>query len=474
MMPLRVSKTGTLILAIGVCFAAPCGAQDPTVSALRFDPWDTQNYVGQRGTYITPTQQFPLPDIPAPIPHENIWTLPALTNWALSHNPQTEQAWAALRASADALGIAKGLWLPTVSLQAQDQVTQTKYFVNGVAPILSRTTYDSLNITEVVYDFGQRQASIAESKAAVWVAQYQSDAVIQQVVQNVTQAYYANAYAQKSEADLAQSVADAKKLVETTRMLYLAHLHPITDLQQAQVLLERVRQQWILAKGSMLAAQGYLAQVAGMSVDQVLKTTQISTLPEQIPSDIKTLLDQALKQNPNLLANSASVMQAVAALDLAKAQGRPSLSLVANTQSNIPHTGVQTQTTSIMLQLAIPIDANFVTNYQIGQQQDLVSQAKAQVQIQAATIELAVWQTFQTMQSSWQAYQSDLVQVNNAKLTVTGIRSRYRMGLATILDVITAEQNLTSAELSEEQDLTNTYQYLAILYAYVGIAPTLN
>ena len=470
----RIDQIRTVILTLGVCLAVPGWAQDAVTSALSFDPWNTQANIQSLGTYIRPPQQFPLPHTPPLAPENRTWTLTALTNWALLHNPQTAQAWAALRASADSLGIAEGAWLPTVTLQGQYQTSQTKYYMTGIVPVDSQTTSDNLSINEVLYDFGRRQASIAQAKDAVWVAQFQADSAIQQVTQTLSQAYYNYLYAQTAESDLAQSVVDAQQLVETTRKLYESHLRPATDYNQMQVFLEGVKQQWILARGNMLSSQGSLAQAAGMSVDQILKVTQMSTPPEQIPSDIRTLLNQALKQNPNVLMNAASVKQAEAALELARAQNKPSLSVTLNSQDNIPNMGIRTRNTSVMLQVNIPIDANLTLHYQTRQQYDLLSQAIAQEQVQAASVELGVWQAFQVMQSSWQAYKTDLDQVASAKLTVYGMRARYNMGLSSILEVINAEQNLTSAKLSEALDLSNVYIYLAILYAYIGIAPTVN
>lgn len=446
------------------------GHELPSSGMFDFDPWGVRSDLPLSGTYVVPSHDLPGPPTPVPVVGHGNWTLPALTNWALEHNPQTEQAWATLRASADALGIAKGLWLPTASLQIQGQYSNTN-LTGNILPIGTESIYTNLTLSEILYDFGQRQATIAQSEAAEWVAQYQAGAAIQQIVQSVAQSYYTLAYAQADVAELGETVADAEFLVDTTRRLYQAHLRPITDMYQAQTQLARVKQQWILAQGTQQSAIGTLAQVVGMHVDNPLRIAPLQNPPANVPNDIKGLLTRALQTNPSVLASAASVKQAEASLNLAKAQGRPILTIVTSVGNNIYRDQPNSNNYAVSLQISIPFDANFSRRYQVDQQYNLLQQAKAQERVLASSVELQVWQTFHLMQSAWRAYRTDLDQVKSAGLSLAGIRTQYRMGLASVLDVITAEQNLTSARLSQAKDLASTYQYLAVLYAYVGVPP---
>ena len=401
---------------------------------------------------------------------DTVWTLPSLTNWALLHNPQTAQAWAALRASADALGIAKGLWLPTATLQAQDQITSTNYG-GGIPPVRGEAIRNNLSISEIIYDFGQRQATIAQSRTAMWVAQYQSDAAIQQVARTLAVDYYSYAYTTSVVTALSAAVEDAKRLAITTKMLYQAHLRPITDMYSAEVQLSQVRAQWELAKGSEFSARGALAQAAGMPVDQVIRVVPLDLPPKELPANIHLLLQRALKKNPSILASLASIQQARAALDLAKSQERPTISLVASAGNDIYHNKPDTNTYNVGIQITIPFDANFTQHYSSGQQYELLQEAKAQSDVEVATIEQDAWQAYHSLQASWRAYLTDTNQVHSAELELSGVRKQYKMGLATILDVVTAEQNVTAAKIASSQELANIYQYYCEVVSFIGVSP---
>lgn len=67
------------------------------------DPWDTQALEPEQGRYNANRANLPVaPSATPPIPGmiARLRSLPALTAWALQHNPQTAAAWASLRAAA--------------------------------------------------------------------------------------------------------------------------------------------------------------------------------------------------------------------------------------------------------------------------------------------------------------------------------------------------------------------------------------
>ena len=114
---LAMALSGTTLLAYGADFWYPR-------HGFFADPWNTRSQVPAFGTYSE--GRFGLPSLslhhpPEPARLQQLRSLPAITDWALQHNPKTAAAWDALEAQASALGVAKGLWLPTISAQVQGQ-----------------------------------------------------------------------------------------------------------------------------------------------------------------------------------------------------------------------------------------------------------------------------------------------------------------------------------------------------------------
>ncbi|EGQ63799.1 outer membrane toxin secretion efflux protein, putative, partial [Acidithiobacillus sp. GGI-221] len=77
-----------------------------------------------------------------------------------------------------------------------------------------------------------------------------------------------------------------------------------------------------------------------------------------------------------------------------------------------------------------------------------------------------VWQAYAGLKSAMGAYVNAQQQVISAKNALSGIRTEYRIGLANILELITAEQNLIQARTTRASELANYYEYQADLYRY--------
>ncbi|MCR1342403.1 TolC family protein, partial [Acidithiobacillus ferrooxidans] len=126
---------------------------------------------------------------------------------------------------------------------------------------------------------------------------------------------------------------------------------------------------------------------------------------------------------------------------------------------------------SVGLQLNIPFDTNFTTEYQVKEDRALYRQAHAQARQETDTILLEVWQAYAGLKSAMGAYVNAQQQVISAKNALSGIRTEYRIGLANILELITAEQNLIQARTTRASELANYYEYQADLYRYAGLIP---
>lgn len=437
------------------------------------DPWDTQAHVPILGTYSS--GRFGLPILrlhhpPRPTQLRQLRSLPAITNWALQHNPKTAAAWDALEAQAAALGIAKGLWLPTISGQVQGQRSQTLYSKGFSAPPLNGF-YSTLSLSEELFNFGYRRASIAKAEAATLVKRLETDAAIQQVALNVATAYYRLAEARSEVHIYRNAVREARQIERDTHLQYRARLKPVTDVYQAQNVLAQEEESLSSAEGAENSARGALAEAAGLPVESLVQALSLEVPRTELPHPIQHWLRVGLLHNPSVLADLASMREARHAIAQSEAQGLPSISLVGNLGQDLFKKNPNERSFSIGIQINIPFDSNFSTTYQVQEDRALYRESKASTQDTAQSILLKIWQSYAGLRSSYRALSAVHQQTKSAQKALSGIHTEYRIGLANILDLTTAEENLVSAQITRVQVLAQYYQDRAALFSYAGMAP---
>ena len=463
---LAMALSGTTLLAYGADFWYPR-------HGFFADPWNTRSQVPAFGTYSE--GRFGLPSLPLRHPPEparlqQLRSLPAITDWALQHNPKTAAAWDALEAQASALGVAKGLWLPTISAQVQGQRGQTVYSQGFSAPPLNGL-YNTLSLSEELFNFGYRRTSIAKAEAATLVNRLETDITIQQVALNVANTYYGLAEARADVRIYRSGVRQARQIEQDTRSQYRAHLKPITDNYQAQNILAEEEESLAAAEGSERSARGALAEAAGLPVASRLQVFSPQISGDQILRPIQHWLRVGLLHNPSILADLASAREARRTIGQAEAQGLPSVSLVGDIGRNLFRHVPNERSFSIGLQINIPFDSNFSTTYQVQEDRALYREARANTQAEAQSILLNLWQAYVGLRSAHRAEAAVQAQVKSAQKALLGIRTQYRIGLANILELTIAEENLISARITRAQILAQYYQDRAALFSYAGMAP---
>ena len=457
-----------------VFFALPASASllYPTQGFFS-DPWDTQALVPPPGQYRAvpgPHLQIRRIKVPPTAVLKRLRTLPALTAWALAHNPQTASAWADLAAQAAALGYAKGLWLPSISGQVQGQRSETLYSTSLLNAPAVNGLYSSLSFSEVLFDFGYRQASVQAARSTALAARYSANETLQTIALNVADAYYGLAETLAIVETYRQGVREAQKIYQDTRTQYRAHLKAVTDVFQAQTELALAREDLASAQGSLQASRAQLAESVGLPVSVRLHIPPLFTPQAPHAPTVTHWLHQAYHQNPAIQADLESMAATRHNIAVAKAQGLPSVSLVGNLGKDWFHKTPNQESFSVGLQLNVPLDANFQHQYQVQKERALYRQAHAQARQEVQSVFLQVWQAYYRWQSSYRAYQAAQSQVHSAEKALSGIRTQYRIGLANILDLVTAEENLISARVTKTEELAAYYQYQASLYRYVGVA----
>jgi outer membrane protein len=448
-----VAKTlGTLFTVLAVSGSA---SADPKSDFFQPDIFQTGKALHKR----TADLNDPLGrDCPLPA---GALSLSAAVDIALCRNPTTRSSWAAAREQAAALGIAESATLPTVDATGSESRTYGQHIdVNGDTVNTPQDTRDlALNFSWTLFDFGGIGANIKTNRLLLDAAAKTLNSVSQQTVLTVVQAFYNVVSADAAVAAAKTTEAAYARSVEIANALQKSGLTSLSDVLQAetaydQAVLSRVQYQYAAD-----AANGALSVAVGSPADLTFKV-EAQPVPASIPpfaARMADLMAQAKLQRPDLAAAVAQRDAAAANVTVARAVGRPSISLQGG-RSGSNTTGVANQNyTQIGIYVTVPIFSGFKVDYGVRQAQAALESTEVNVDKIILQVTSDVWNAYYSLDSANQELSATSTLVKTADQNQEVALGRYQGGIGTILDLLTAQaaaasaaQARISAELSWE------------------------
>ncbi|MEY2342285.1 TolC family protein [Acidithiobacillus sp. IBUN Pt1247-S3] len=399
------------------------------------------------------------------------WTLPELSSWALAHNPQTAAAWEGLRAQAAALGMADSAWLPSLTLSTSASRRQAVSTAGFSVPARN-SVMPSLSLSYTLWDFGLRAAKTDAAQAQEWVAGYTQNQTLQTVIFNVTQAYYKLLGNQALLAADAKTVAENQKALEAAEVLHRAGQATIGDLYQARASLATAQSTYAAQEQTVRSSQGTLASDLGLptnSVIHIAALTADSSSPGQLRQGVDSLMHAAESANPALQQARAQVAVANANIHSARAQGLPSLGVTGSYGYQFQGGFQPGDTWSVGLTLTVPLFTGFNNHYAVRQAEATARQDADTLAATRNSTMASIWQDYHGFQGDLAAYPGASSSLANARKAREVVLAQYKVGQATIQDVLQAESTLAQSRYTLIANLVNSYVALAQLSQAVGM-----
>jgi multidrug efflux system outer membrane protein len=375
-----------------------------------------------------------------------------------SANRDIEVAIAHVDQAYAATGYARSFLLPTVSAQpsvGRTREAQTR--PNNGNTGGRAATYNDIQLPLVLnYEidvWGRVRRSIEAARSNA-----QASEADLRFVRLSTEAAVAINYYQLRETDQEQRVVasvtqDLQQALELTMFRFQHGLSSDLEVAQAKTLLDQTEASAETLKTQREQLQHALAILLGRTPESLNLPEQTDnplppTIPVGLPSDL-------LQRRPDIAAADRSVANATANIGVAKAAYFPQLSLTgfAGYESTNPSNLVNWQNT--IASLAASVTAPIFTG---GRLHAAVEQARATYRQSLAQYEQAVLVSYQQVEDQlsalhYLATQSELqtravVDANRAEQVAS---ERYKRGLVSYLDVVTAQQNVLFNERTETQ-----------------------
>jgi len=388
-----------------------------------------------------------------------------LIDLALRNNPDTRAAWSAARSAAADLGSRRGSYYPTIFAQ-ESSTRQKGSAVGGQFTFHSTTTNPSIVLNYLLLDFGGRKAAVEESRQALIAANWSHNAAIQDSVLRVQQAYYQYLNARALEVAEQAAVQEAQTSLDAATRRHDAGLSTIADVLQARTALSQARLALETVQGQIQVIRGVLATAVGLpantSFDVEIPLQEVPL--ERGTEQVDRLIEQAQARRPDLAAARALVLKAQANLDQARAQNRPTLTTSVNGGRIFYAPDYNFQDTyGLAFMLTVPIFNGLTYHYNVFKAEADAETSRAQLESLQQQAIFQVWNSYYNQKTATQRVQTTRDLLESARQSYEVVSARYRAGVGSILDVLTAESALADARALEAQARTDWFLSMAQL-----------
>ena len=336
--------------------------------------------------------------------------------------------------------MARSTYLPDLAASASIARTRS-------TDVTRRERQAGLALSWVLFDFGARDATVNSARDLLVAANANLDSEIQAVRHAAVRAYYS---VQAAEAALDAAIRSEQAFAESFKASeerYQVGIATPADKLQAQTALSQARLLRIQADGAHKTAQGVLASITGHAVRDTVELTRAMEVPvgDTFDQDIGVLLELAQERRPDLRAAEARWRASAGDVEAARASGLPVLRTAASTGRYWLDGDSWNHQYSAGLVLDIPLFSGFRDTYRIRAaeaQHDAATAARDQLRLQVA---IDVWTAYQQLMTARQRLLSATDLVTSAERSGEVALGRYKNGVGSILDLLTAQSALASA-----------------------------
>jgi outer membrane protein len=375
---------------------------------------------------------------------------------ALQNNPSTRQAWLSARAAAAAFGASRAPYYPMAGFTNNGGYTRFQFQAPYNVDVVRQ--WDSIPLLQLTYtllDFGRRSATAEAAREQLAAANFLFNRKIQDVVFSTQRAFYSLAATKAAVEAARKNVELAKTDVEavsqrldlglaTEPALLLARQRSAQsgyDLENAKVLVRD--------------AQADLAVALGVAADTPMEVENLNNqpIPHSLDTTVEQLIARAVHQRPDLAAQVANLRQSEAELHRANAAWYPTVSLSASYGEDLwsfnfnaapdVHTAVPEYSTLVNLRWDLFTGLRRLNDVrQAAAQRDA---AQAQVQSSAIDTIAQVWRAYFEFKSALKKYDYAKAILAASQDAYDANLEAYRQGLSTIVELLSAGNDLANA-----------------------------
>lgn len=295
-----------------------------------------------------------------------------------------------------------------------------------------------------VYTGGLVQSQVSQARALVQAAHSGDAAARQQLVLQVLKRYQGVHSARAQVRVAEQAVAAAEEYVRVARRLHEQGLAVKSDVLTARVHLEEARVRLAEAKNAAASALDQLKLLLGRPLDEPLEVGE-PVLPRLLPGGEQELRRQALDRHASLISLRHQLQAAAAQVEAARAGKRPQVSVLLRQDWNDKTIGLDASSQTIAGVLTWTAFDGGASGAGVERAEAGRRELAARLRQAEDGIALQVADARRRAMEAEERVSAREFAVQQAEEAQRLIRRRYENGLATIVELLTAQTQLDGA-----------------------------
>jgi len=311
----------------------------------------------------------------------------------------------------------------------------------------------SLDINQTIYDFGRTSAAIQKGNTEVQLSKQNIESIKNSLAYQVSNLYYGIIYLKKAievqviQLNLVQEntkvIQDRIKNGDEIDFNLISTQVRYKNLETRMVDLQNQLEKQIISLNNLVGKN--VSSLFNEKKDFKFSTSEIST---------ENAFEQAQSSNWDIKMSKLREEVSIRDVRIAQAGKLPNLSFVGSVgwkNGYQPDIYLYRFNGLAGVRLTIPIFNGFRNNYQIDIAQKNYSASKFSTEIQSLNLKNGVEQSVSEIKSSKEKLRLSESQVQQAQYAVKLAETRYKNGVITSLEQLTAQTNLQEAQLNKIQ-----------------------
>jgi len=346
----------------------------------------------------------------------------------------------------------------------------TAGFLNN--PILFPRAAGGASVNQLVTDFGRSTNLLSSSEFAAKAEDQNAAATRADILLAVDQAFYNSLDTQALVRVAEETVQARQTLVDKVQALAQAKLKSDLDLSFANVELARAKLLLLESRNNFQASLATLSAILGYPSDQNFQLVEETTPVTPPAPDLQPLIQQALKQRPEIQALQFEVESAQKFGNAEHDLWHPTvnaLGVVGNTPVRDDHI-TPNWYGAVGVNINIPIFNGFFYNAR-AKAADLQTEMNRQKLIDLQnSISRDVRISWQDTNRAYERLSVTQQLRQQASLALDLAQARYNLGLGSIVEFTQAELQKTEADIADT-DATYQYRMSQMVLAFATAAP---
>jgi outer membrane protein TolC len=437
----------------------------PASPSMPWKPDEATGSIAPAGFGVPPDDAVTALQPTPGISRDRVYGLAELIDVAQRHNPATRIAWEAARQAALAAGMVEATYLPIITANviagSQEVTTPLPVPIDGDDDFTTRVEGVSPQIALqwLVFDFGGRRALHKAAEHNSTASNILFNGVHQQVIYDVTSAYYLYGAARTRVAIAQKNLANSKQIEAAAVARNNEGIGNTVAVAQARQAVAQANFGLVNAQGEEKTA--YQALLAAMGVSPVTKMDVASSGDRPLPPVVDTVTEgivrEALARRPDVLASYAAMQGTEAGIDAAKAAFLPKVYLAAvaaGGKSNLsagglPTIGQSASTSGVLVGMSVPIFNGGLRVAELRNAESVAAAGRATYRKTKDDAAREIVVSAETLRSALSSYQAATALVSAAAVTYDAAFESYKAGVGNVTEATAADSGLLAARQAQ-------------------------